>query len=68
LARFRHSAALRRAEGRPLYPLDQAFVAALRAGLPPCAGVAVGVDRLLMSLTAAATIADVVAFPGSLRY
>lgn len=64
LARFRHSAALRRTEERPSYPVDEAFMAALRAGLPRCAGVALGVDRLLMALTGAAAITAVVAFPG----
>lgn len=34
--------------GRPRRPLDDEFVAALKSGLPPCAGVAVGFDRLHM--------------------
>ncbi|WP_317705486.1 EF-P lysine aminoacylase EpmA [Methylomarinovum caldicuralii] len=38
----------RRRQGLPVPPLDEAFVAALRAGLPRCSGVAVGLDRLLM--------------------
>ena len=32
-------------------PLDENFLAALRAGLPECSGVAVGIDRLLMVLS-----------------
>jgi lysyl-tRNA synthetase class 2 len=34
--------------GRPRRPLDDEFAAALKSGLPPCAGVAVGFDRLHM--------------------
>jgi lysyl-tRNA synthetase class 2 len=34
--------------GRPRRPIDDEFVAALKSGLPPCAGVAVGFDRLHM--------------------
>lgn len=38
----------RERQGRPLRPLDEEFLAALSAGLPPCCGVAVGFDRLVM--------------------
>ena len=40
----------RRLLGLPEYDLDEHFLAALQAGLPECAGVAVGLDRLLMAL------------------
>ena len=43
-------------------PLDEAFLAALAAGLPSCAGVALGVDRLLMAMLGTERIADVLAF------
>lgn len=44
-------------------PLDEAFLAALRAGLPPCAGVAVGLDRLLMIALGVQSLHEVLAFP-----
>jgi len=40
-------------------PVDPAFLAALRAGLPPCSGAALGVDRLAMLLLETESIADV---------
>lgn len=44
--------------GQPL-PIDPEFLDALRAGLPPCSGAALGVDRLIMLLLGAESIADV---------
>jgi elongation factor P--(R)-beta-lysine ligase len=44
-------------------PDDTAFIAALRAGLPDCAGVALGFDRLVMVAVGASSIDDVMAFP-----
>jgi lysyl-tRNA synthetase class 2 len=60
--RFAACAELRQRENRPVYPLDQHFLAALDHGLPPCGGIALGVDRLAMVLTNAETIDDVIAF------
>jgi len=51
-----------RAGGAAL-PIDAAFLTALRSGLPPCAGIALGVDRLHLLLTGAAAVADVQPFP-----
>lgn len=53
----------RRASGKAEMAVDQAFLAALDAGLPECSGVALGLDRLLMLKTGAASIDDVLAFP-----
>ena len=60
--RFESEIAARQKLGRPFGPLDESLIAALDAGLPPCAGVAVGVERLHMALAKTNNIADVVTF------
>ncbi|MBC6429214.1 MAG: EF-P lysine aminoacylase GenX [Cellvibrionales bacterium] len=59
-ARFQADNRERRARGLAEMPVDEKFLAALEAGLPACAGVALGVDRLLGLLRegGAADIAD----------
>jgi len=57
----------RRQRGLPLRPADDDFLAALDAGLPPCAGVAVGFDRLLMLAAGATDIRAVTHFPFEAR-
>ncbi len=54
--------ALRVRLGRPAYPIDERFLAALPR-MPPSGGVAVGVDRVLMLLLGARTIDEVLLFP-----
>ena len=61
-ARFARDLKRRRTRGDAEPPLDEAFLAALDAGLPDCAGVALGVDRLLMAMLRTDRIADVLAF------
>ncbi|MDX1996272.1 MAG: elongation factor P--(R)-beta-lysine ligase [Thermoanaerobaculia bacterium] len=61
--RFVGDLTLRAAEGLPEVPLDEALLAALAAGLPPCAGVALGFDRLVMVARGARELAEVMAFP-----
>ncbi len=53
--------------GLPVYPLDEDFLAALDRGLPPCAGNALGVDRLLALTQGTTEIARVMAFPAQPR-
>jgi lysyl-tRNA synthetase class 2 len=60
--RFLATAEFRRRRGREVYPLDEAFLAALDR-LPPAAGCALGFERLHMALTGAADIAAVLPFP-----
>ncbi len=60
-ARFERDLAVRAARGDALPAVDEALLAALPA-LPDCAGVALGVDRLLMALAESDRIADVLAY------
>jgi elongation factor P--(R)-beta-lysine ligase len=64
--RFQADLRNRSAQGLPEFPTDAALVAALVQGLPACAGVALGVDRLLMLQCGASTIDEVLAFPHAL--
>lgn len=52
----------RRSRGQAELPIDENFLAALEHGLPGCAGVALGVERLLMAMTGSSDIAEVLAF------
>jgi lysyl-tRNA synthetase class 2 len=49
--RFVDEAVRRQALGRPVYPLDEAFLASLVEGMPPAAGNALGFERLVMVAT-----------------
>lgn len=60
--RFAVDAAVRDARGLPAHGFDEAFLAALEHGLPECAGVALGVDRLVMKALGFARIGDVLTF------
>ena len=60
--RFEADNAVRAAAQRAAMPIDKNLDLAMRAGLPPCAGVALGVDRLLMQLQGATSIDRVLPF------
>lgn len=60
--RFERDNALREARGQRGLPVDENLLAALGQGLPDCSGVALGIDRLLMLMTGASHIKDVLAF------
>lgn len=61
--RFEADLAERRTAGSSSVSPDERLLDALASGLPPCAGVALGVDRLVMLAAGAETLADVIAFP-----
>ena len=60
--RFDNDRRLRGLRGDATPPHDARLVAALAAGFPDCAGVAVGIDRLLMAMLGTGRIGDVLAF------
>jgi len=60
--RFEYEQRQRREAGRPVFAIDEKFLAAV-GRMPECSGIAIGVDRVLMLLTGAASIADVLLFP-----
>ncbi len=62
-ARFEQDNRERVSRGQQPMPLDEHFLSALAAGLPACAGVALGIDRLLMVAAGARSIEEVMAFP-----
>lgn len=59
--RFTEESHQRAARNAPAYPMPETFLAEI-GSMPPAAGIALGVDRLIMLLTGADTIAEVVAF------
>jgi lysyl-tRNA synthetase class 2 len=57
--RFEQANRDRIASSRPALPIDEPLIQALDSGFPPCAGVALGFDRLLMIATGARSIGEV---------
>ncbi|WP_227671543.1 EF-P lysine aminoacylase EpmA [Psychrobacter sp. 72-O-c] len=63
--RFEQDNQLRRRHNLPPVPIDEHLLAACD-DLPPCSGIAVGIDRLLMVLTGATCLQEVIPFPSGL--
>jgi elongation factor P--(R)-beta-lysine ligase len=61
-ARFLETLEVRRQRGASVYPLPKNFLACME-NLEPCSGIALGIDRLVMLLTDAECLDQVVAFP-----
>jgi lysyl-tRNA synthetase class 2 len=62
-ARFERDNARRRERGLVEVPIDENLLAALELGMPDCAGVALGIERLLMAMLGTDDIREVLAFP-----
>jgi len=63
--RFKKEMAQIKRLGKTSYDYDLDFIEALKVGLPKCAGIALGVDRLVMLMADVTDIADTLFFPAS---
>lgn len=60
--RFQKNSLWREQEGKKVYPQDEYLLQALEAGLPECAGVALGIDRLLIKMLGVSSLVDIIPF------
>ncbi|MGA1866987.1 MAG: EF-P lysine aminoacylase EpmA [bacterium] len=60
--RFKEANRQRKTTGKKEYPVDESFLSDIQSGFPSCAGIALGVDRLLMAIIQASSIGEVMPF------